>query len=308
MLITKAIIPIAGLWSRFLPITKSVWKEMLNIVNKPVIHYIFEECANSWINEIIFVIWENQKLIKDYFNLESEYCKKIYSSWNTDKISRLEDLKNLSKKIKTNFVIQNDPKWDWDAILRAEKFFQEWENFAILFWDDLVQNKKNPWIWQLIKKFSEQEIFFPNEKKFFIWVQKILWEEIKNYWVIWINKNFEITKIQEKPEFKDAISDLWIIWKYICNYDIFKAIKNWNYNLNNNPDNNSDWEIRLSNWFEELLKNQKNNSNYKIFWEIIKWSRYDTWSKNWFIKANIWFWIESWIIKKKEILELLNNF
>lgn len=292
--IKKAIIPIAGLGSRFLPITKSVWKEMLNIIDKPVIHYIFEECVNSWIEEFIFVIWENQKLVKDYFDLNSEYCKKIYSSWNKEKISKLDELKNLLDWIKINFTIQKNPKWDWDAILRAENFFKEWENFAILFWDDLVQNKKNPWIWQLIKKFSELEKNFPDEKKFIIWIQKIFWEEIKNYWVI--DKNSPIQKIQEKPEFKDAISDLWIIWKYICNYSIFKAIKNWN--------KSDDWEIRLSNWFEEILKSPKN----KIFWEIIKWERYDTWSKIWFIKATIWFWIENWIVEKKEILDFIKKF
>lgn len=300
MSIKKAIIPIAGLWTRFLPITKSVWKEMLNIINKPVIHYIFEECVNSWINEIVFVISETQPLVQDYFDLNSEYCKKIYSSWNTDKIERLNDLKNLLKDVKIDFVTQKNPKWDWDAILRAEKFFKKWENFAILFWDDLIQNSKNPWIWQLIKKFSEQEKIFPNEKKFIIWVQKIFWEEIKNYWVIWVNENFEIQKIQEKPEFKDAISDLWIIWKYICNHSIFEAIKKWN--------NCQDWEIRLSNWLEEILKNKTKNWENKIFWEIIEWERYDTWSKIWLIKATIWFWIERSDEFKKEILDFIKKF
>jgi len=301
-MITKAIIPIAGLWTRFLPITKSVWKEMLNIIDKPVIHYIFEECVNSWIKEIIFVISENQNLVQDYFDLESEYCKKIYKSWNQEKIRRLEDLKNLTENIKINFAIQKNAKWDWDAILEAKNFCKEWENFAILFWDDLIQNKENPWISQLIKKFFEQEKNFPEEKKFIIWVQKISWEEIKNYWVIWINwwnsinnKKLEVNKIQEKPEYKDAISDLWIIWKYICNYSIFEAIEKWN--------KSDDWEIRLSNWFEELVKNQNN----KIFWEIIKWERYDTWSKIWLIKATIWFWIERWWKFKEEILNFMKT-
>ena len=301
-LIQKAIIPIAGLWTRFLPITKSVWKEMLNIVDKPVIHYILEECINSWISEITFVISENQNLIKNYFNLESEYCKKIFSSWNKEKIAKLDDLKKILKNIKINFIIQKNPKWDWDAILQAKKFFKEWENFAILFWDDLIQNKENPWIWQLTKKFSEQEKIFPNKKIFIIWVQKISWEEIKNYWVIWVDKNFKVNQIQEKPEFKDAVSDLWIIWKYICNYNIFDAIENWNKNW----ESSSDWEIRLSDGFKELLKNSE-KYNSQLFWKIIEWERYDTWSKNGFIKATIWFWIEKWIINKEEILYLIKK-
>ena len=293
--IKKAIIPIAGLWSRFLPITKSVWKEMLNIIDKPVIHYIFEECVKSWIEEIIFVIWENQKLVKNYFDLNSEYCKKIFSSWNCEKIQKLDELKNLLNGVKINFVIQKNPKWDWDAILRAKNFFEEWDNFAILFWDDLIQNKENPWIWQLIEKFYELEKKFWDEKKFLIWVKKIFWEEIKNYWVIWVNKNFLVEKIQEKPDFQNAISDLWIIWKYVCNYGIFSAIENWN--------SWEDWEIRLSNWFEKILKDW----NSQIFWKIIDWERYDTGSKNGFIKASIWFWIENWIISKEEILDFLKK-
>lgn len=312
--VQKAIIPIAGLWTRFLPITKSVWKEMLNIIDKPVIHYILEECIDSWINEIIFVISKNQNLVKNYFDLNSEYSKKIFLSWNKDKIAKLNNLKKFLENIKINFVIQKNAKWDWDAILQAKKFFKEWENFAILFWDDLIQNKKNPWIWQLIKKFSEKEKNFPDEKKFIIWVQKIFWEEIENYWVIWVvwwnfwdEKNLEINKIQEKPEFKDAVSDLWIIWKYICNYTIFNAIENWAKKINKNWNSSSDWEIRLSDGFEELLNNSE-KYNSKLFWKIIKWERYDTWSKNGFIKAAIWFWIEKWIIKKEEILNLINKF
>ena len=286
-MIKKAIIPIAGLWSRFLPITKSVWKEMLNIIDKPVVHYILEECIDSWINEVVFVISENQDLVQDYFNLKSKYCKKIYSSWNKEKIRKLDNLKNLLDCVKINFVIQKNPKWDGDAIMQARESFKEWENFAILFWDDLIQNKKTPWVSQLIKKFSKTWWNI-------IWVQEIKWNEVENYWII--DKNSPIKQIQEKPKLKDAISNLWIIWKYICNYEIFDAIQNWN--------KSNDWEIRLSNWFDEIIKNW----NSKIFWQIVEWKRYDTWSKNWFIKATIWFWIERWIIKKEEVLKILNNF
>jgi len=177
--------------------------------------------------------------------------------------------------------------------------------FIIFLWIFFIKNYFNAVNFsqeKYFEEFSEQEKIFPDEKKFFIWVQKIFWEEIKNYWVIWViwwnfwdEKNLKINKIQEKPEFKNAISDLWIIWKYICNYEIFNAIQNWN--------KSQDWEIRLSNWFEEILKNSKN----KVFWVKIKWKRYDTWLKNGFIKATIWFWIENQIIKKEEILDFLNK-
>lgn len=284
-MIKKAIIPVAWMWTRFLPATKAQPKEMLPIVDKPVIQYIVEEAVNSWIEEIIFVTGSSKRAIEDHFDSNFELNYNLEKKWKTN---ILKEIKKLEKVAKITYVRQPESLGDWHAILCAKHCISKWEDFAVLFWDDIIDNDENPWLKQLISAYEKT-------KTSIIWVNKIIWKDIEKYWVIKCDK-FEdkITQINwliEKPSFENAPSNFWIIWKYICNYDIFDSIEKWK--------KSEDWELRLIDWFLDLMKKQK------VFAKIIEWKRFDTWSKSWWLMANIFYALKRWWNLSSELKKYL---
>jgi len=262
------------MWTRFLPVTKAQPKVMLPIVDKPVIQYIVEEAVKSWIEEIIFVTGSSKRAIEDHFDSNFELNFNLEQKW---KIEILKQIKNLENIAKITYVRQPYPLGDWHAILCAKHCISEWEDFAVLFWDDIIENEENPWLGQLIDSYKKT-------RSSIIWVNKIEWEDIEKYWVIKFDK-FEnwTTKINwlvEKPPFKIAPSNFWIIWKYICKYDIFDSIEKWNAS--------NGWELRLIDWFIDLMKKQD------VFAKAIEWKRFDTGSKSWWLMANIFYALKRW--------------
>lgn len=287
-MIKKVIIPVAWMWTRFLPATKAQPKEMLPIVDKPVIQYIVEEAVNSWIEEVIFVTWRAKRSIEDHFDSCYELNFVLKQKWKTEV---LEQIKKLEKIAKITYVRQPETLWDWHAILCAKHCIAPWESFAVLFWDDIIDNPDSPALSQLIKAHNET-------KKPIIWVKEIDWDEIKNYWVIKISENkwnwlLNISNLVEKPSFENAPSKFWIIWKYICNYEIFDAIEKWN--------KSNDWELRLIDWFIYYLKENE------IFSQVIEWERFDTWNKLWWLKANIAYALKRGDLKD-DLLEFMKKF
>ncbi len=265
-MIKKAIIPVAWMWTRFLPATKANPKEMLAVVDKPVIQYIVEEAVESWIEEIIFVTWREKRSIEDHFDASNELNSQLEKKWKFDILKRIKKLENIAK---IAYVRQSSPLWDGHAILCAKHCISENEDFAVLFWDDIIDNKV-PSLAQLISAYN-----ISNSSV--IWVKEIRWSDIESYWVVEPgdreNENILVKWLVEKPSFDAAPSNLWIIWKYICTYDIFDSIEKWALS--------NDWELRLIDGFLHLLKSKK------IYAKILEWTRYDTWSKIWWIKANI---------------------
>lgn len=282
-MIKKVIIPVAWMWTRFLPATKASPKEMLPLVDKPVIQYIVEEAVNSWIEEVIFVTWREKRSIEDHFDSSSELNSILEKRWKNNILAEIKKLENLAK---IAYVRQATPLWDWHAILCAKHCISEWEDFAVLFWDDIIDHSV-PALAQLMDLYKEK-------KKCIIWVKEIDGQEIENYWVVSPgerNANSVLASwFVEKPSFNDAPSNLWIIWKYVCTYDIFDAIEKWN------PSNW--WELRLIDWFIHLL------GSSEIYAKILEWTRYDTWSKIWWIKANIAYALKRDDLRK-ELMEYL---
>lgn len=265
-MIKKVIIPVAWVWTRFLPATKANPKEMLPVVDKPVIQYIVEEAVASWIEEVIFVTWREKRSIEDHFDSSSELNSLLEKRWKDKVLLEIKKLENLAK---IAYVRQPNPLWDWHAILCAKHCIAPWESFAVLFWDDIIDHDV-PALAQLINLYNEKW-------KCVVWVKEIEGEDIERYWVVSIKNrdwnNIETSWFIEKPLFKNAPSNLWIIWKYVCTYDIFDSIEKWNPS--------SGWELRLIDWFIHFLKSDA------IYAKIIDGTRYDTWSKIWWIEANI---------------------
>lgn len=251
--ITKAVIPVAGLGSRFLPITKVVPKELLNIGNKPVIQYLVEEAVESGIKEILFILSPEKEMIRYYFDQNLKLEKTLRDKKQNHLLAKIEPLSRLAK---FHYAYQNIARGDGDAILHAEAFIAN-EPFLILFGDDIIKNKV-PAATQLLKKFKGETLMA---------VTEVTREESDQYGMIEGNKIGEalylITGLVEKPKPQDAPGNLGIIGKYVCTPAIFMALKKKQQALKQR-------ELRLIDGFLELKKSER-------IWAMkIKGERFDT--------------------------------
>jgi UTP--glucose-1-phosphate uridylyltransferase len=218
--IRKAIIPIAGLGTRFLPLSKVLPKELWPLVDKPVIQYIVEEAAMSGIKRIIFVIKPEKKIILNYFKEKIKSKKILKAKYKNHFLNQLENLENLSKKISFSFVIQKKPLGDGDALLKAEKLIKK-EPCAILYADDVVESKI-PCLSQLIRIFKKY-------KKPVIALCRVPRPSFHFYGMVKVkkvgNRTYRITKITEKPSAKESPSNLAIVGKSVVTDEVFSHLK-----------------------------------------------------------------------------------
>jgi UTP--glucose-1-phosphate uridylyltransferase len=238
--IRKAIIPVAGMGTRFLPATKAQPKEMLSVVDKPVIQYIVEEAVAAGIEEIIFVTAIGKRAIEDHFdqNFELEYR---LAQKKKDK--ELQEIKDISDLAKIAFVRQHKPKGDGHALLAAAPFVDPDEPVAVLFGDDIIASGA-PAIGQLIKAYDK----YHNP---IVAIQQVEHEKVSSYGVIsgtsvepgiWQVKSFV-----EKPDPKDAPTDLAVVGRYVITPEIFELLQT--------QASGKDGEIRLADCFMTFLRN-----------------------------------------------------
>ena len=213
--IKLAVIPAAGLGTRFFPITKSIPKEMLPIVDKPCIQYLVEEAVASGIKEIIIVTGKGKNSIKDYFTSNKDLIKELKEK---GKSSLIRDLEKIEKMAKITFVNQDKPLGDGHAILCAKKEIGN-RPFAVLFGDD-IYDSKIPAIAQLIQQYEKLKAPIIN-------LLKIDKKDSKKYGMIVPKKSkgrlHLIKSLVEKPA--RAPSDLAIIGKYIVTPELFEDLK-----------------------------------------------------------------------------------
>ena len=267
MPIRKAIIPVAGMGTRFLPASKAQPKEMLPVVDKPVIQYIVEEAVASGIEEIIFVTALGKRALEDHFdrNFELEYRLE-----QKKKLEALEEVSKIGKLAKFAFVRQAKPLGDGHAILSALPFVDADEPVAILFGDDIIAGKK-PAIGELIK--LHEKYGDPIAA-----IEEVPWKDVSRYGVIGgveINDTaWEIERFVEKPERKKAPSNLGVVGRYVITPDIIRILKT------QKP--GKDGEIRLADAFITHLKNKKAMYGCKF-----SGNRYDCGNKFGFLRAQI---------------------
>jgi len=216
-MIKQAIIPLAGLGTRLLPLTSVFAKELLPINGKPGIEYIIEECLDAGIKEIIFIISDKKIMIKDYFYKDSFYKKIIKKKKDPHIIAEYKKILQYRKKIK--FVYQNKPLGTGDAVLRAKKFIKD-KSFLMLLPDDLIikQNCSKAMI-AIHKRFkcSVMASIKVNKKEVSRWGIYNLKKKIDK-------KNFLIKGVIEKPSIKHAPSNYAVIGRYILPKTIFKKL------------------------------------------------------------------------------------
>tara|TARA_B100001123_G_C15179291_1_gene974682 strand:+ start:205 stop:1026 length:822 start_codon:yes stop_codon:yes gene_type:complete len=218
-MIKQAIIPLAGLGTRLLPLTSVIPKELLPINGKPGLEYIIEECVNSGVKEIIFIISKKKKVIKKYFTNDSFY-RKILKKKKKDKRLKNEYFKIKKYRKMIKFVYQNSPRGTGDAILKCKNLIKS-KYFLLLLPDDLIINKNcSSEMIKVHKKYDSSVIASKKVKKSDVSRWGIF--KIKNF----VKHNFLIKDVVEKPSIKKAPSNYSVIGRYILPKKIFKELTN----------------------------------------------------------------------------------
>ena len=219
LLIKKAIFPVAGIGSRFLPATKATPKEMLPIVDKPLIQYAVEEAVNAGISELIFITSHNKRTIEDHFDSNIELER------NLEQAGKLKVLAILKEVVPPNvtfiYIRQMQPFGLGHAIWCARNVIGN-EPFAVLLADDLITTtNQNSCLQQMIEKYQQV-------KSSIIAVEHCETELVSNYGIVGVEQNFnkfgKINNIIEKPKPKDAPSNLAVIGRYILSAKIFNYL------------------------------------------------------------------------------------
>ncbi len=265
MKIRKAVLPAAGFGTRFLPVTKTIPKEMLPIVDKPVIQYLIEEAVASGIEEIIIVSGRGKRAIEDHFDHAYELEHILLEK---GKNHLLEEIKGIPSMAKFFYVRQSFQLGDGHAVLCAKELIGN-EPFAVMFGDDIIDGPK-PGIQQLIDVFEQKQASV-------IGLEKVEPQNVSSYGVIGPSSSdgrlHEVSTMVEKPQPQDAPSDLAIIGKYVVTPEIFEALENCQASKDN--------EIRLIDGFRKLIETQK------IYGYELEGKRYDTGDKFGLIQATI---------------------
>jgi UTP--glucose-1-phosphate uridylyltransferase len=216
MKVRKAIIPAAGLGTRFLPATKAMPKEMLPIVDKPTIQYIVEEAIASGIEDIIIVTGKHKRAIEDHFDNSIELEQILTAKHKFDLLS---EVRKSADMVDIHYIRQKEPKGLGHAIWCARKFIGD-EPFAVLLGDDIISAEK-PCIRQMIEKYEQYRTSV-------IGVQRVADEEVSRYGIVdgtEMEAGFHrIRHLVEKPQRESAPSNLAIMGRYILNPAIFDVL------------------------------------------------------------------------------------
>ena len=265
MTVKKAIIPAAGLGTRFLPATKSQPKEMLPIVDKPTLQYIIEEAIESGIEEILIITGRNKKSIEDHFDKSVELELELEQK---GKDEMLEMVRNISNMVNIHYIRQKEPKGLGHAIHCAKSFIGN-EPFAVLLGDDIV-DCETPCLKQLISAYDEY-------KTSILGVQEVAKEDTYKYGILDVkhieDRVYKVKDMVEKPSVEEAPSNVAILGRYIITPEIFNILEN--------QEPGKGGEIQLTDALKTLGKQEA------IYAYNFEGRRYDVGDKLGFLEATI---------------------
>lgn len=281
MKIRKAIIPAAGLGTRFLPATKAMPKEMLPIVDKPTIQYIVEEAVASGIEDIIIVTGKGKRAIEDHFDSSFELEQNLSEK---GKWELLNEVRRSSEMADIHYIRQKEPKGLGHAIWCARKFIGN-EPFAVLLGDDIVESEV-PCLKQMMDVYSFQ-------KASVVGVQPVLWEEVSRYGIVEGNeigeRTYQAIQLVEKPPADKAPSNLAIMGRYILTPAIFDILDEQHEGVNG--------EIQLTDAISRLKETER------IVAYHFEGHRHDVGEKRGFIETTI-----HYALQRPELREDLLNY
>lgn len=263
--VKKAVIPAAGLGTRFLPATKSMPKEMLPIIDKPTIQYIVEEAIESGIEDIIIITGKGKRAIEDHFDHSFELEQSLFKK---QKYDLLEKVQASSRMVDIHYIRQKEPKGLGHAVWCARKFIGN-EPFAVLLGDDIVQ-AETPCLRQLINEFELKHSSI-------IGVQSVDYIETERYGIInptnQDGRLYKVNELIEKPKLGTAPSNLAIMGRYILTPEIFDILGNQKVGTGD--------EIQLTDAIQELCSAQD------VYAYNFEGKRYDVGEKLGFIKTTL---------------------
>jgi len=217
MRVKKAIFPVAGLGTRFLPATKSTPKEMLPLIDKPLVQYVVEEAVASGIEQILFVTGRSKRAIEDHFDISFELESLLYEKGKDAELSQIRD---IAEMVNIFYVRQKQALGLGHAILCAKEFIGN-EPFAVLLGDDIIDGHK-PCLAQLLDVYRKY-------RGPVLALERVPMENISSYGCVEANnisdRVYEIVDMVEKPKEEDAPSDLAIIGRYVLTPDIFPILE-----------------------------------------------------------------------------------
>ncbi|MBI0578265.1 UTP--glucose-1-phosphate uridylyltransferase GalU [Neobacillus cucumis] len=267
MKVRKAIIPAAGLGTRFLPATKAQPKEMLPIVDKPTLQYIIEEAVASGIEEILIITGRNKKSIEDHFDKSVELELELEAR---GKFDLLAEVRRISEMVNIHYIRQKEPKGLGHAIYCAKSFIGN-EPFAVLLGDDIVYSEK-PCLKQMIEKYEEY-------KTTILGVQEVAAEDTDKYGIIEgkeiEERIYKVKGLVEKPASDSAPSNIAILGRYIINPAIFELLEK------TKPGKGG--EIQLTDALKELAQKEA------MYAYVFEGKRYDVGDKQGFLQATVEF-------------------
>lgn len=265
--ITKAIFPVAGLGTRFLPATKANPKEMLPIVDKPLIQYAVEEAIAAGINELIFVTNSSKRAIEDHFDSNYELEATLGQRGKHDLLNIVKDI--LPEGVSCAYIRQKSPQGLGHAVLCAKQLVMN-EPFAVLLADDLIDGGSEPCLKQMVTMFA-------NQQSSIIAVEKINPAETKKYGIVAVPTSNEmfiaIDGIVEKPLPEKAPSNLGVVGRYILTPKIFSLLEGTN--------KGSGGEIQLTDAIAKLIQEEQ------VYAYQFVGKRYDCGSKLGYLEATI---------------------
>ena len=264
--IRKAIIPAAGLGTRFLPATKAQPKEMLPIVDKPTIQYIIEEAVASGIEEILIITGRSKKCIEDHFDKSVELELELEKS---GKEEMLKIVRDISDMVDIHFIRQKEPKGLGHAISCAKTFVGN-EPFAVLLGDDIVYNEGKPCLKQLIDCYDEYNTSV-------LGVQTVEAKDVNKYGIVngihIEDRVYKVKGLVEKPAVEEAPSNVAILGRYIITPRIFKILEE------TKPGKGG--EIQLTDALKTLVENEA------MYAYNFNGRRYDVGDKLGFLQATV---------------------
>lgn len=274
MKVKKAIIPAAGLGTRFLPATKAQPKEMLPIVDKPTIQYIIEEAIASGIEDILIITGRNKRAIEDHFDKSVELELALEEKNKTELLELVQDISNM---VNIHYIRQKEPKGLGHAIHCAKAFIKD-EPFAVLLGDDIVDAEK-PCLKQLIEVYDEY-------KTTILGVQEVAKKDVNKYGIVkgkHIEKGvYKVKDLVEKPSADKAPSNVAILGRYIITPEIFEILEH--------TETGAGGEIQLTDALKELASKQA------MYAYTFEGKRYDVGNKLGFLQATVEF-----ALKKEEL-------
>ena len=264
--VTKAVIPVAGFGTRFLPFTKAVPKAMLPVVNRPAVEIIIDEAYMSGIKEIALIVGQNKEVLQAHFGDNEVLNNALLKGGKTDFYQAV----NKYKDLKITFIEQTEQKGTAHAISLA-KDFVDGQPFAVMFGDDLMYNKV-PVIKQLIDAYNQKQATV-------IGCKRVPFDQVSKYATVEYeseeNNLYKISKIIEKPKKEEIKSNLSPLGRYVCSNEIFEIIKNLK------PGKNGEYQFT-----DALDVISREKGGYALEFEGI---RYDMGDRLGFLKANVEF-------------------